>query len=72
MGKLQILNQELERYIFLQICEFIFMVLPTDRHDICQKNYATAVLAGKILRKKSVNRDIRQFATKERKCFKMA
>ena len=42
------------------------------RHDICQKFYATAVLAERILRKKSVNRDIRQFATKERKCFKMA
>ena len=42
------------------------------RHDICQKIYATAVLAERILRKKSVNRDIRQFATKERKCFKMA
>ena len=43
-----------------------------NRHDICQKFYATAVLAERILRKKSVNRDIRQFATKERKCFKMA
>ena len=42
------------------------------RHDICQKIYATTVLAGRILRKKSVNWDIRQFATKERKCFKMA
>ena len=40
------------------------------RHDICQKNYATAVLGARILRKKCVNRDISQFATKERKCFK--
>ena len=42
------------------------------RHDICQKFYATTVLAERILRKKSVNRDIRQFATKESKCFKVA
>ena len=42
------------------------------RHDICQKNYATAVLEARILRKKRVNRNISQFATKERKCFKMA
>ena len=42
------------------------------RHDICQKFYATAVLGARILRKKHVNRDISQFATKERKCFKMA
>ena len=42
------------------------------RHDICQKIYATAVLGARILRKKHVNRDISQFATKERKCFKMA
>ena len=42
------------------------------RHDICQKNYATAVLGARILRKKNVNHDISQFATKERKCFKMA
>ena len=45
---------------------------PGHRHDICQKNYATAVLGARILRKKHVNRDISQFATKERKCFKMA
>ena len=42
------------------------------RHDICQKFYATAVLGARILRKKHVNRDISRFATKERKCFKMA
>ena len=42
------------------------------RHDICQKNYATAVLGARILRKKHMNRDITQFATKEHKCFKMA
>ena len=28
------------------------------RHDICQKNYATAVLGARIVRKKRVNRDI--------------
>ena len=43
-----------------------------DRHDICQKIYATAVWEARILRKKCVNRNIIQFATKERKCFKMA
>ena len=44
-----------------------------DRHDICQKkNYATAVLGTRILRKKRVNHDISQFATKEHKWFKMA
>ena len=32
-----------------------------DRHDICQKNYATAVLGTRILR---VNHNISQFATK--------
>ena len=42
------------------------------RHDICQKIYATTVLEARILRKKRVNRNISQFATKERKCFKMA
>ena len=42
------------------------------RHYICQKNYATAVLGARMLRKKHVNCDISQFATKERKCFKMA
>ena len=31
-----------------------------------KKNYATAVLGTRILRKKRVNRDISQFATKER------
>ena len=37
-----------------------------------KKNYATAVLGTRILRKKRVNRDISQFATKGRKWFKMA
>ena len=37
-----------------------------------KKYYATAVLGARMLRKKHVNRDISQFATKERKCFKMA
>ena len=40
------------------------------RHDICQNFYATTVLGARILHKKRVNRDITQFATKERKCFK--
>ena len=47
-------------------------VLSIARHDICQKNYATAVWGTRILRKKRVNRDISQFATKERKWFEMA
>ena len=42
------------------------------RHDICQKIYATTVLEARILRKKCVNCNISQFATKERKCFKMS
>ena len=37
-----------------------------------KKNYATAVLGTRILRKKRVNHDISQFATKEHKWFKMA
>ena len=41
------------------------------RHDICQIVYATAVSGAKILRRKRVNRDISQFTTKARKCFKM-
>ena len=40
------------------------------RHDICQIVYATAVSGARILRRKRVNRDISQFATKARKCFK--
>ena len=36
------------------------------RHNICQKNYAIAVLEARMLRKKRVNRDVSQFATKER------
>ena len=43
-----------------------------DGHDICQNFYATSVLGARILRKKRVNRDITQFATKEHKCFEMA
>ena len=39
----------------------------SNRHDICQKIYATAVLEARILRKKRVNCDDSQFATKERK-----
>ena len=50
----------------------VLVILRYSRHDICQKIYATAVLGARILRKKHVNRDISQFATKERKCFKMA
>ena len=46
--------------------------LTSHRHDICQKNYATAVLGTRILRKKRVNHDISQFATKEHTWFKMA
>ena len=46
-------------------------VRPVVRHDICQNFYATAVPGAKILRKKRVNRDITQFAIKERKYFKM-
>ena len=38
--------------------------IPVFRHDICQKIYATAVLEPRILRKKRVNRNISQFATK--------
>ena len=34
------------------------------RHHICQKNYATAIFCPKNLRKKSVNRDKNEFATK--------
>ena len=30
------------------------------RHDICQKNYATAVLEARILRKKRINRNTSQ------------
>ena len=37
-----------------------------------KKNYATAVLEARILRQKRANRNISQFATKERKFFKMA
>ena len=40
------------------------------RHDICQIVYATAVSRARILRRKRVNRDISQYATKARKCFK--
>ena len=40
------------------------------RHDICQIVYATAVSGPRILRRKRVNRDISQYATKARKCFK--
>ena len=42
-----------------------------NRHHICQKNYATAIFGPKNLRKKSVNRDKIEFATKWRKCYKM-
>ena len=41
------------------------------RHHICQKIYATAIFGPKNLRKKSVNRDKIEFATKWRKCYKM-
>ena len=41
------------------------------RHDICQKHYATAVLGARILRKKCVDCDITQFATKERNLRKV-
>ena len=34
------------------------------RHHICQKIYATAIFGPKNLRKKSVNRDKNEFATK--------
>ena len=62
-----------EMYKFKQLQPCIMQSsLGMHRHDICQKNYATAVLGARILRKKCVNRDISQFATKERKCFKMA
>ena len=36
----------------------------TVRHHICQKIYATAIFGPKNLRKKSVNRDKNEFATK--------
>ena len=54
------------------LLQSFYVIGQAGRHDICQKNYATAVLGARILRKKRVNRDISQFATKERKCFKMA
>ena len=41
------------------------------RHDNCQIVYATAVSGARILRRKRVNRDITQFATKAGKCLKM-
>ena len=44
---------------------------PKFRHHICQKIYATAIFGPKNLRKKSVNRDKIEFATKWRKCYKM-
>ena len=43
-----------------------------DRHDICQKIYATSFWGARILRRKRVNRDISQFLRKARKCFKIA
>ena len=58
--------------IKLYFCPTKVLFTAYSRHDICQKIYATAVLGARILRKKHVNRDISQFATKERKCFKMA
>ena len=42
------------------------------RHDICQNVYATGFWGARILRRKRVNCDISQFATKARKCSKMA
>ena len=47
-------------------------MISSDMIFVNKKNYATAVLEARILRKKCVNRNISQFATKERKCFKMA
>ena len=41
------------------------------RHDICQIVYTTAVSGARILRRKHVNRDLSQFSTKARKCFKI-
>ena len=56
------------------ICFKHYHHLPPLKPDMIfvKNNYATTVLEARILRKKRVNRNISQFATKERKCFKMA
>ena len=41
------------------------------RHHICRKNYATAILGLENLRKKIVNRDTNELATKQCKCSRM-
>ena len=56
---------------FVNFLLFVDRIQLLLRHHICQKIYATAIFGPKNLRKKNVNRDKIEFATKWRKCYKM-
>ena len=57
-------------YVLWAIQDFYVSIV--FKHDICQNFYATDVLKSKNLRKKRVNHDNSEFATKQRKCLDLS